>query len=84
MAHKEAAEGGYGPHMKTVAWSILVMGLSLAVVIILWGWFGWIGPKFSDEVLRNQQEDLREQYGLKPLPRITEQQAEIPPSLRDK
>ena len=84
MAHKEASEGGYGLRMKTVAWSMLVMGLSLAVVIILWGWFGWIGPKFSDEVLRNQQEDLREQYGLKPLPRITEQQAEIPPSLRDK
>ena len=34
MAHKEAAEGGYGPHMKIVAWSILLMGLSLAVVII--------------------------------------------------
>jgi len=83
MAHDEAAEGGYGPHMKTVALSILVMGISLAVVIILWAWFGWIGPKFSDEVLRNQQEDLREQYGLKPLPRISEQEAEIPPSLRD-
>lgn len=82
MAH----EGGYGssPHMKTVAWSILVMGVSLAVVIVLWAWFGWIGPNFSDEVMRNQQEELREQYGFEPLPEITEEEAQIPPSLRGK
>ena len=84
MAHHEAAEGRYGPHMKTVALSILVMGISLAVVILLWVSFGWISPKFSDQVLRNQQEDLREKYGLDPLPHISEQQAQIPPSLRDK
>lgn len=81
MAHDE---GGYGPHMKTVAWSILVMGVSLALVIVLWVGFGWIGPKFSDQVLREQQEGLREQYGLEPLPHITEQEAQIPPSLRGK
>ncbi|HKZ61381.1 MAG TPA: hypothetical protein VJZ68_03045 [Nitrososphaera sp.] len=82
MAH----EGGYGssPHMKTVALSILVMGVSLAIVIVLWAWFGWIGPTFSDDVMRDQQETLREQYGFEPLPEITEQEAQIPPSLRDK
>jgi hypothetical protein len=84
MAHGEAAEGGYGIHMNTVALSILVMGISLALVIVLWVWFGWIGPKFSDEVLRNQQTELRDQYGLEPLPHITEQEAQIPPSLRGK
>jgi hypothetical protein len=84
MAHHEAAEGGYGPHMKTVAWSILVMGISLALVIVLWVWFGWIGPSFSDDVLREQQTALREQYGLEPLPEITEEEAQIPPSLRGK
>jgi hypothetical protein len=83
MAHHEAAEGGYGSNMKTVAWSILVMGISLAIVIVLWVWFGWIGPNFSDEVLRHQQEDLREQYGFEPLPELTEEEARIPPSLRD-
>lgn len=81
-----AREGGYGssPHMKTVALSILVMGVSLAIVIVLWAWFGWIGPTFSDDVMRDQQETLREQYGFEPLPEITEQEAQIPPSLRDK
>lgn len=81
MAHEE---GGYGPHMKTVAWSILAMGISLAIVIVLWVWFGWIGPTFSDEVLRNQQADLREQYGLEHIQPLTEEEAQTPPSLRGK
>ena len=82
MAH----EGGYGssPHMRTVALSILIMGVSLAIVIVLWAWFGWLGPTFSDDVMREQQKTLREQYGLEPLPDISEEQAKIPPSLRDK
>ena len=84
MAHHEA-EGGYGssPHMKMVAWSILAMGVSLAIVIVLWAWFGYIGPKFSDQVLREQQETLREEYGFKHLPELTPQEAQIPPSLRN-
>lgn len=83
--HHEPAEeaGGYSPHMKAVGWSILVMGISLALVIILWLWFGHIGPTFSDEVLREQQNTLREQYGLPPLPEISPEEAETPPSLRD-
>ena len=84
MAHDEPTEGGYGPHMKTVAWSILVMGISLAIVIVLWAWFGWIGPGFSDQVLRHQQTDLRQQYGLEPLQQLTEKEAQTPPSMRGK
>ena len=82
MAH----EGGYGssPHMRTVAWSILVMGVSLAVVIVLYVGFGWeAGSNFSDRVMKGQQEELREQYGLPPAEEITPQEAQIPPSLRD-
>ena len=79
-------EGGYGssPHMRTVAWSILVMGVSLAVVIMLYIWFGWeAGSNFSNDVMREQQIGLREQYGLPPAEEITAEEAEIPPSLRD-
>lgn len=88
MAHHEASEGGGGygssPHMRTVAWSILVMGISLAIVILLYIWFGWeAGSKFSDDIMREQQADLREQYGLPPAEEVTPQEAEIPPSLRD-
>jgi hypothetical protein len=82
-AHNEPTAGGYsGPHMKMVAWSILVMGVSLAAVILLWVWFGHIGPSFSDEVLREQQKALRDQYGLPPAPEVSEKEAQIPPSLR--
>lgn len=84
-AHHEESEGGYyGRNMKIVSWSILVMGISLAIIIVLWGWFGYIGPKFSDEVMREQQATLRDQYGLPPAPVITKEEAQIPPSLRDK
>lgn len=60
------------------------MGISLAIVFLLWMWFGYIGPKFSDEVMLEQQETLREQYGLPPLEQITPEEAQIPPSLRGK
>jgi hypothetical protein len=82
----EGPEGGYGnsPHMRTVALSILVMGISLAIVIVLWAWFGWIGPGFSNDVLRHQQQDLRAQYGLEPAPVLNEKDALTPPSLRGK
>jgi len=84
-ANHETAEGGYhSKEMKVVALSILVMGISLAIVMVLWAWFGHIGPRFSDEVLLNQQKDLRDQYGLPPAPPVTEDEAQIPPSLRGK
>jgi hypothetical protein len=70
--------------MKTVAWSILVMGISLALVIILYIWFGWMpGSSFSDEIMRDQQAQLRAQYGLPPAEEVPPELAETPPSLRD-
>jgi len=69
--------------MKTVGWSILVMGISLAIVIILWLWFGRIGPTFSSERLLEQQEELRQQYGMAPQPPVSKELLETPPSLRN-
>jgi hypothetical protein len=79
----DGTEGGYGPHMKTVAITILVMGISLALVIILWIWFGHIGPSYSSERLLDQQKDLRQQYGLAPQPPVSKELLETPPSLRN-
>ena len=59
-------QGGYGPHMKTVGWAILVMCISLAIVIVLWLWFGRIGPTFFCERLSEQREELRRQYDMPP------------------
>lgn len=80
-AHLDKASGGY--QMTGVAWSVLVMGISLAIIFLLWVGFGYIGPKFSDGVLLEQQAVLREQYGFDPLPEITPEEAQVPPSLRN-
>jgi hypothetical protein len=83
MAH----EGGYGdsPYMKTVALSLLIMGVSIAIIILLYIWFGWeAGSNFSNDIMREQQSTLRAQYGLPPTEEITPEEAEIPPSLRGK
>jgi hypothetical protein len=60
------------------------MGLSLAVVIILWVWFGHIGPTFSEDVLSNQQRTLREHFGL-PVQETSDdpEVLQTPPSLRN-
>ncbi len=60
------------------------MGISLAIVFLLWMWFGYIGPKFSEEEMLKQQASLREKYGLPPLEELTPEEAQIPPSLRGK
>jgi plastocyanin len=79
---KDAYEGGYSPHMKTVGWSILVIGISIVAVIFAYLWIGHIGPSFSSSVMAKQQADLRKQYGL-PSQQTSSAQAEIPPSLRN-
>ena len=81
----EHEQGGYGdsPHMKTIALSILVMGVSLAIVIVLWVWFGHIGPTFSTDRMLEQQTELRKQYGLPYSPPIPENLQQVPPSLRN-
>ena len=80
---KIQSTGGYF-HMKGVALSILVMGLSLAVVIITYLMFGHIGPSFSAERINVQQAELRDEYGL-PKHEVIKNQSILltPPSLRD-
>jgi hypothetical protein len=78
----EKSSAGYG-NLTAVAWSILVMGISLAIVIVLYVWFGYLGPSFSEDVLMKQQTDLREQYDLPPQEVITDPEVLLtPPSLR--
>ena len=84
-AHHEKEQGLRKNHnLVTVRWTLLVMGLSLAAVIILWLWFGHIGPTFSEDVLSEQQRMLRERYDL-PAQSIVEDptQLQTPPSLRN-
>ena len=75
--------GGYF-HMKGVAWSILAMGLSLAIIIIAYVVFGHIGPSFSAERINVQQAELRKEYGL-PAHEVIRNQSVLltPPSLRN-
>jgi plastocyanin len=70
--------------LGTVGWSILVMGISLATVVILWVWIGHIGPTYSSDTLTQQQKTLRQNYGLPPQPVLTDPKLLLtPPSLRD-
>jgi plastocyanin len=81
--HSHDEEGkGYSPHMRGVALGILVMGVSLAAIIILWATFGYKGSAFSTEVMERQQAWLHEQYGLPPLQELSPEMLEVPPSLR--
>lgn len=78
----EKSSTGYG-NLVPVAWAILVMGVSLAIVIVLYVSFGHIGPSFSDDVLTQQQAELRRQYDLPQEEVITDPQVLLtPPSLR--
>jgi plastocyanin len=81
-SHNEESKG-YSPHMRGVALGILVMGLSLAAIIILWATIGYIGPNFSTQVMERQQAWLHEQYGLPPLPELSPEALQVPPSLRN-
>jgi plastocyanin len=84
-AHHEKEDRSRGYNKLTgVAWSILVMGLSLAAVIILWAWFGYIGPTFSEDIMAHQQRTLREEFGL-PIEELSEdpEVLQTPPSLRN-
>lgn len=60
-----------------------IIAMSLVIVYILWATFGYIGPSFSNNVLTNQQEMLREKYKLPPVEEETGAASEIPPSLRE-
>jgi plastocyanin len=61
-----------------------VMALSLVIIYILWASFGYIGPSFSNQVLSNQQETLREKYNLSAVEgEDSSGTSEVPPSLRE-
>ncbi|MDQ3854632.1 MAG: hypothetical protein M3299_17575, partial [Thermoproteota archaeon] len=82
--HSHNEEGkGYSSHMRGVALGILVMGVSLAAIIVLWATIGYIGPNFSTQVMERQQEWLHEQYGLPPVADLSPEMLQVPPSLRD-
>ena len=84
-SHDEKIHSGGGYfHMKGVALSILVMGVSLAAIIIAYVMFGHIGPSFSSERINVQQAELRKEYGL-PVQEVVRNQSVLltPPSLRD-
>jgi hypothetical protein len=84
-AHDERVHSGSGYfHMKGVALSILLMGLSLMGIIIAYVIYGHIGPSFSAERINVQQAELRKEYGLPELEVIRNQTILLtPPSLRD-
>jgi len=84
-AHDDRVYSGSGYfHMKGVACSILLMGLSLIGIIIAYVLFGYIGPSFSAERINVQQAELRKEYGL-PEQEVVRNQTLLltPPSLRD-
>jgi hypothetical protein len=80
---QQEKEGGYQNRLIPVAWAILVMGISLAVVMLLYVWIGHIGPTYSSDTLQKQQQELRQQYGLPYKPAITDPKTlQTPPSER--
>jgi hypothetical protein len=84
MSKHEEKPSSYSPHMRGVALSLLVMGLSLTGIIIAYVSFGHVGPKFSAELLVKQQASLRKEFGLPPKPVVTnESLLLVPPSLRN-
>ncbi|TLX66696.1 MAG: hypothetical protein E6K94_10675 [Thaumarchaeota archaeon] len=84
-AHDDKIYSGSGyMHMKGVALSILLMGLSLVGIIIAYLLYGYIGPSFSAERINVQQAELRHEYGLPPREVIRNQTILLtPPSMRN-
>jgi hypothetical protein len=80
---KDKGQDAYEKNMKTVAVAILVMGASIAIVIVMYEMFGHIGSSFSTGVMSKQQDRLRTQYGLPPCQPVPANMKEIPPSLRN-
>jgi hypothetical protein len=68
----------------TLGLSFIVMGVSLAIIYILWASFGYIGPSFSSDMVNKQQSELRADYGLPKHIIITDPKIlQTPPSLRE-
>jgi hypothetical protein len=83
MSKHQDEMSSYSQHMRGVALSLLVMGLSLTGIIIAYVSFGHLGPKYSEQVLVSQQASLRKEFGLPPRSVVTnESLLLVPPSLR--
>ncbi len=81
---EKGSSTSYTPHITGAALSILVMGISLLVIIIAYVSFGHLGPKFSANLMQEQQATLRKEYNLPPKQIITNDTLLlIPPSLRN-
>ncbi|MPZ07533.1 MAG: hypothetical protein GEU26_14150 [Nitrososphaeraceae archaeon] len=83
--HKKYSSPYHDEHnyLISVAWAILVIGSSLAVIVVLWSFIGYIGPSYSADRLIEQQVALRDQYDLPSRPVITDpNELETPPPLR--
>lgn len=70
-------------YMKGAAKAILVMGISFAALALLYFFVGRHGSDFSNDVLREQQQDLRKKYGLPEEEHVSDDLRGVPPSLRD-
>lgn len=70
----------YYKNMKTVGLSILVIGLSIAAVVVMYALVGH-DPNYSFGVMQDQADKTAEQYGL-PKQDLTDD-LETPPSLRE-
>src|ERR1044072_6621556 len=79
----DSDSGSYYKTMKGVAATILIMGVSLVIVILLWEWFVYIGPHFSSEQMLKQPDALIQHYRLPPREKVSKEQLQVPPSLRN-
>lgn len=70
-------------NMKGVAKGILVMGVTLGALALLYIFVGRFGSDFSNDVLKEQQQNLREEYQLPEEEPVPDSLRGVPPSLRD-
>jgi hypothetical protein len=71
------------PSLAPVGWAMLVMTLSLIAIAISNITFGHLSG-YASKTLELQQKRARQQYGLPPVPIVTDPKIlQIPPLLRD-
>jgi hypothetical protein len=71
------------PSLVPIGWALLVMTLSLTAIAISYITFGHLSG-YAFKTLELQQKRVRQQYGLPPVPIVTDPKIlQIPPSFRD-
>jgi len=81
--HEEEQTSQGHRRLTPVGLGIIIMGISIALVVILWLSIGHIGSSYSSNIMIKQQETLRPRYGLLPKRVITDPKIlQMPPSLR--